>query len=211
MKKTERIRQAEPGLFDELRSKLARFAEDYREQVLQARPPLPSSLNDRAQDNWEPLLAIAMTAGPEWLQLGITAALKLSGGESASQTIGTELLSDIQEIFWEKQVVRISTADLIRALCADDEKLWLTYNKGSQITPKQLAGKLKSYGIQSKTIRMGYETAKGYEREQFEDAFFRYTHTTENSRHPSQPIPTKDLPVTDTEYYPSRYGCGKVT
>ena len=30
----------------------------------------PHSLNDRAQDNWEPLLAIAMTAGDEWLQNG---------------------------------------------------------------------------------------------------------------------------------------------
>jgi len=209
--KVERIRQAESGLFDELRSKLARFAEDYREQVRQARPPLPHSLNDRAQDNWEPLLAIAMTAGPEWLQLGTIAALKISGGESASKTIGTELLSDIQEIFEEKQIVRISTADLIRALCADDEKSWLTYNKGSQITPKQLARKLKSYGIQSKTIRLGYGTAKGYEHEQFKDAFFRYAPSPENSRNTLQPLPTNDLAVTDNENYPSHYCCEKVT
>lgn len=72
--KVERIRYAEPGLFDDLRSKLARFAEDYSDQVRQARPPLPHSLNDRAQDNWEPLMAIAMAAGNEWFQLGTTAA-----------------------------------------------------------------------------------------------------------------------------------------
>lgn len=35
-----RIRDAEPGLFDELRSKLARLAEDYSEKVRQARTPL---------------------------------------------------------------------------------------------------------------------------------------------------------------------------
>lgn len=95
----ERIRDAEPDLFDVLCSKLARFAEDYRDQVRKARPPLPQSLNDRAQDNWEPLLAIAMTAGSDWFKIGCTAALKLSGGENESQTTGIELLSDIREIF----------------------------------------------------------------------------------------------------------------
>jgi len=78
---------------------LSWFAEDYRDQVRQARPPLPQSLNDRAQDNWGPLLAIAMAAGNEWLRLGTTAALKLFGNESAAQTVGTELLADIREIF----------------------------------------------------------------------------------------------------------------
>lgn len=170
----ERIRHAEPNLFDDLRSKLARFAEDCSVQVRHARPPLPNSLNDRAQDNWEPLLAIAMTASSEWLKIGTTAALKLSGGESASLTVGTELLSDIQEILVEKEVDRITTAELIKALCADDEKPWATYNRGLPIKPRQLANKLKGYDIHSKTIRIGFDTAKGYERNQFEDAFFRY-------------------------------------
>lgn len=171
----DRIRYAEPGLFDMLKAKLARFADDYSDKVRQARPPLPNSLNDRAQDNWEPLLAIAMTASNEWLKISTTAALKLSGEESASSTIGTELLADIQEIFEEKHVDRISTAELIKALCADDEKPWATYNRGLPIKPRQLAGKLKGYGIQSKTIRIGYgETPKGYERSQFNEAFLRY-------------------------------------
>jgi putative DNA primase/helicase len=156
----ERIRYAAPNLFDELRSKLARFAEDYSDQVRQARPPLPHSLNDRAQDNWEPLLAIAMAAGGEWLQLGTTAALKLSGSESAAQTVGTELLIDIREIFGDDRD-RITTAELIRLLCSDEEKPWATFNRGNSITPRQVAKRLKEYGILSHTIRIGIETAKG--------------------------------------------------
>ena len=192
--KVDRIRHAEPSLFDELCSKLARFADDYSEEVRQARPPLPNSLNDRAQDNWEPLLAIAMIAGDDWLRIGSTAALKLSGGESASQTIGTELLSDIQEIFEEKQGDRISTAELINALCNDDEKPWATYNRSLPIKPRQIAKKLKAYGIQSKTIRIGLDTAKGYEREQFKDVFIRYTASPPIlSVTTSQPTPVKDL------------------
>jgi len=190
----ERIRYAKPNLLGDLGSKLARFAEDYSDQVRQARPPLPHSLNDRAQDNWEPLLAVAMTAGGDWLQIGTTAALKLSGGESASQTIGTELLADIQAIFEGRKVDRISTVELISALCADDEKAWLTYNKGVPIKPRQLASKLKAYSIQSKTIRICDGTAKGYEKDQFTEAFSRYVPSPPIlSVTESQPAPVKDL------------------
>jgi putative DNA primase/helicase len=171
--KVERIRYAEPGLFDDLRSKLARFAEDYSDQVRQARPPLPHSLNDRAQDNWEPLLAIAMTAGGEWLRFGTTAALKLSGDENAAQTVGTELLADIREIFGNDRD-RITTAELIRLLCSDGEKPWATFNRGNTITPRQVAKRLKEYGIISHTIRIGIETAKGYTADQFREVFSRY-------------------------------------
>ena len=42
-----RLRHAEPDLFTGIASKLARFAEDYSEQVRQARPALPEALSDR--------------------------------------------------------------------------------------------------------------------------------------------------------------------
>ncbi len=171
----DRLRYAEPELFVNLRSKLARFSNDYAEQVRQARPPLPGSLNDRAQDNWEPLLAIAMVAGGNWLEIGTAAALKLTGNECAAQTIGTELLTDIKEVFEMKGTDRVSTADLINALCEDDEKVWATYNRGTPIKPRQLANKLKGYGIKSATLRFRLNgLAKGYEREHFEEAFSRY-------------------------------------
>jgi len=171
----DRIRYAEPGLFDGLRSKLARFADDYSAQVRQARPYLPPSLNDRAQDNWEPLLAIAQVAGGDWLEIGTKAALKLSGSESAPQTIGIELLADIKEVFELKAVERISTVELIKALCDDDEKPWATYNRGEKIKPRQLSKKLSGYGLTSKPIRMSsIEVVKGYEKNQFSDSFLRY-------------------------------------
>lgn len=176
----EKIRYADPALFQDLRAKLARFAADYSDAVRDMRPPLPSGINDRAQDSWEPLLAIAATAGNEWLEIGTNAALKLSGGEVSSQTMGVELLSDIREIFSEKNTDRISTENLIKELCVDDEKVWATYNKGFPIKPRQLASKLKSYGIHSKTIRIGTETAKGYEKAQLNDAFIRYVPDTPN-------------------------------
>ena len=207
----DRIRHAEPGLFIELCQKLARFADDNSERVRLARPDLPPSLNDRAQDNWEPLLAIATVAGGDWFKIGTAAALKLSGAESLSLSIGTELLADIQEIFEHKKVDRISTAELIKELIADDEKPWNTYNKGFQIKPRQIAAKLKGYGIHSKTIRIGFETAKGYEKDQLAEAFSRYIPAIPlPSVTTSQTAPRAALPVTDN---PSRYSCesGKET
>ncbi|MFA7384465.1 MAG: DUF3631 domain-containing protein, partial [Desulfurivibrionaceae bacterium] len=58
-----RLRNTDRAIFEAIASKLTRFAADYSQQVRQARPKLPEALSDRAQDNWEPLLAIAGCAG----------------------------------------------------------------------------------------------------------------------------------------------------
>lgn len=175
--KSDRLRYAEPRLFDDLVSQIARFAEDNRDAVRCARPDLPQALHDRAQDNWEPLLAIADVAGGVWPVLAREAALVLSGVDEAHGT-GIELLEDIREIFERKNLDRISTGGLIEALCADEEKGWATYNRGKPITSRQVAKRLKDYGVHSKTIRvLGSGTPKGYERKDFDDAFDRYTLT----------------------------------
>lgn len=173
--KVERLRQAEAGLFETLACKLARFLEDYSSYIKEARPTLPNELGDRDQDNWEPLLQVASVAGEHWLDIATKAALTLSGAMQAPMSATNELLGDIQEIFETRRATRISTTELIKALCEDTEKSWATYNRGKQLSPRQLSTKLKDYGITSKTIRMNsYETAKGYEVEQFNDAFSRY-------------------------------------
>ena len=170
----ERLRHTEPGLFEDIASKLARFADDYASQVRWARPTLPEALSDRAQDNWEPLLAIAECAGPDWVRRATVAALKLSGDAADPVSTGNELLADIKQVFDTKQVGKIRTAELIAALIDDDEQGWATYNRGKPITPRQLARLLASYGIRSKTVRFGAHTPKGYELSQFTDAFDRY-------------------------------------
>jgi hypothetical protein len=171
----KRIRYADANLFQSLRSKLLRFAEDYKEQVKEARPKLPKGLDDRAQDNWEPLLSIAEIAGDEWLSMATKASLALSGNEDTTKTIGIELLCAIHEVFEKLQVEKVSTSNLISSLAEDEEKPWATFNRGKEMTPRQLSNRLKYYGISSRTIRIGESTIKGFQLEQFEDAFKRYT------------------------------------
>lgn len=170
----DRLRHAEPELFDELVSKLARFADDSRAVLRVARPKLPAALHDRAQDNWEPLIAIAELAGTVWADRARNAALKLSGSSNESMSIGVELLTDIKELFEHNRTEKISTADLITALCDDDEKPWATYNRGKPITPRQVSKRLSEYGIKSKTVRIGHATPKGFEIDQFKESFNRY-------------------------------------
>jgi len=135
----ERLRHAEPELFKQLAAKLARFSADYSGQILTTRPLLPDTLGDRAQDNWEPLLAIADIAQGDWPQLARKAALKISGDLEQSKSIGVELLSDIQDIIESMNTDRITSADLIKKLCEDPEKPWATFNHGHPISSRQIA------------------------------------------------------------------------
>ena len=176
-----RLRHAESGPFETIKSKLARFANDYSQQVQMARPVLPEALSDRDKDNWEPLLAIAGCAGPEWEQRAISAALKLSSASESSVSIGNELLADIRDVFASKRVDKISTVDLLAGLSEDPEMPWSTYNRGKPLTARQLATLLKGYGIQSKTVRFKTETPKGFDTTQFEEVFARYLTISDDS------------------------------
>jgi hypothetical protein len=85
-----RLRYAEPGLFARLCAKLVRAADDFAEEIQQVRPHLPDVLSDRAQDNWEPLLAIATVAGGGWLERATDAALILSKQSNEKVSTGNE-------------------------------------------------------------------------------------------------------------------------
>ncbi|QOK90893.1 DUF3631 domain-containing protein [Ralstonia pseudosolanacearum] len=204
----ERLRHAEPDLFDSLCSKLARWAADNATAMRMARPALPEALGDRDQDNWEPLLAVADLAGGTWPNYARNAALKLCnrGGEAA-QSAGAELLADIQTVFERRAVQRISMADLLAALCEDDEAPWKTWNRGKEMTTRQLGKKLGEYGIKSKVVRIGYDSPKGFDVDQFSDAFARYL-SSPDTPHPSvtrsQPNVHAGFGVTERKTVQSR-------
>ena len=186
----QRLRHAEPQLFERLASKLARFADDAGSSIERARPNLPEALNDRAQDNWEPLLAIADYVGGDWPDVARRTALRISGAEREARSLSTELLADIRNVFDIKQVARIKTADLLTALAEDENKPWATYNRGKPLAATQLAKRLAEYGIKPSTMRIDGPTAKGYSRADFGDAFCRYL---------SSPADILSVPVTPSQ------------
>jgi hypothetical protein len=152
-----------------------------------ARPERPRGLKDRAADCWEPLLAIAELAGEDWPERARSAAIELSSeGARDDDSLGVELLADCHAVFDGQE--RMFTDALVAALCEDVEKPWATWHRGERISPRSLGRLLKPFGISSRTIRIGNETAKGYLRESFEDAWKRWL--------PSNP---PDLSVTTSQ------------
>lgn len=170
----ERLRHVEEGLFEDLTRKLARFSLDNASAVKASRPCLPDALHDRAQDNWEPLLAIADVVGGDWPAKARSAALLISVKDDSTLSGGSELLGDIKAAFEADHAVRFSTATLLERLVNEPLGPWATYNRGKPLSPRQLAKKLKDYNILVRKIRIGGQPLQGYERSQFEDAWSRY-------------------------------------
>ena len=171
--KVERFRHIDPALFPTLRSKAFRAALDEGARIGSTRPALPEDFGDRTQDNWEPLLAIAECAGPEWAKRGMDAAIAMTPAKSVHGGAGNELLADIRDAFGARE--KITTIELIAELISDTERAWATYNRGRPLTPRQLSQMLGAYGISPKTVRTSpHTTTKGYTRAQFEDAFKRF-------------------------------------
>jgi hypothetical protein len=173
--KVERIRYADPATFTILARKLARFGCDHAVAIGAARPTIPEELNDRAQDNWEHLLAIADMAGGSWPNLARRAAIAISGESEDDLSLGEQLLLSIREAFEQDRADKLAREELLRRLIADEEGPWATWNKGKPIAAAQLRKRLAAFEIKTKKVRLDtYTTAQGFERRQFEDAWSRY-------------------------------------
>src|SRR6266540_6801256 len=158
-KKVERLRRRDNGEFAELRRHAKRWASDNFDKLTDPDPETPKQLNDRAADNWRPLLAIAELAGGEWPDRARRAALVLSG-ESPDGAIGVELLKDIRLAFGEDEAMR--SADLVAKLVEDPERPWADWSHGRALTQKQLGRLLSPFCICSETVSVpGLKGAKG--------------------------------------------------
>jgi hypothetical protein len=159
---------------DVLGRKVARWAADNIEALRDADPDVPACLQNRAADNWRPLIAIADVAGGEWPARVRQIAELAAGRAEAAQSDGVLLLSDIRAVFAESQSERLKSADLATALANMEGRPWAECGGKGAITKHRLAQLLSPYGIGPQTIRIGAVTAKGYLRKQFDDVFERY-------------------------------------
>jgi putative DNA primase/helicase len=184
-----RLRKRDSDEFEILRRKAARWAEDNFPSLAapELDPAMPEALNDRAADNWRPLLAIADLAGGDWPAAARDAACILSG-DGHDTAANVEILADIKTVFGDLDAT--FSADLVTKLAADPERPWAEWSRGKPLTQKQLAGLLKPFGIISASIRIGDCTGKGYKRAAFEVAWERYLpgqNTRSGSERPFDP------------------------
>jgi hypothetical protein len=161
-----------------------------------ARPALPEELDDRAQDGWEPLLAIADMAGSEWPDRARRAALHLSAGANRTvdeDNVGVNLLRDVRDIFTRHLGKdRWPTEILLLTLNKGEDSSWGSWHNGLGMNARDLAKVLFAFEVDPVTrpgvrigprkMRVGSETPNGYHAEDFKDAFARYL----------QPVPPDD-------------------
>jgi len=170
----------------ELCRKLARWCADNYHRLEACNPEMPDGAFNRLADNWRPFFAIAEVVGGDWPQRAAAAFDKLARrDDSEAQSIGAQLLSDIQEVFagmWPLSpdgeralsIERIFSRKLVECLYAMNDRPWAEANRGKPITENWLARHLKRFGVHPTTLRIGTDRAKGYKKADFTDAFDRY-------------------------------------
>jgi hypothetical protein len=174
--KVERLRERTIApTATELRTRLSQWIQKQLPTLKHAEPGLPDELGDRQQDGAEILLAIADAAGGDWPTEARAALVELYTSEDAEdQSFHARLLADIRGIFDEQGVDRIFSNELVDTLGRIETSPWAEWRNGKPMTKVQLARQLKEFRIYPKTMRIGDDRAKGYEKETFTEAWSRY-------------------------------------
>ena len=157
-----------------LYAELEAWAKAVVDRAKSHRPKLPDGVVNRHADIWRPILTVADLAGGHWpdvaRQVAIAAVKSAKANNKPSP--GVQLLTDIRDAFGGHD--RISTADLLDKLLADEEGPWRGIGRKG-LDPRTLAEMLREYGIRSSRIRMpNGSTPKGYKQPDFVDAWRRY-------------------------------------
>lgn len=171
---------AKSGLF-EIARRIARWSKDHLDRLRAARPELPSSINDRAQDVWTPLMSIAVEIDETTRLAAWQAALTLTEADSDAEDAAIALLTDMRELFDDqrsRQIAdpdKIASAALVIALINLENRPWGQYRRGKPIVASSVARILKPFKVKPENIRFTDGTQlKGYERGQLENAWTRY-------------------------------------
>jgi hypothetical protein len=206
-----RLRKRDSDEFASSRSQAARWAADNFGALEDPDPIIPDVLNDRAADNWRPLLAIADLAGGTWSERAREAACLLSGEGHDVASLNVRLLGDCRPAFGDADVIR--SEDLVAKLAADPEQPWAEYNRGKPITQRQLAQLLGGFHITSTNVRppAPLPQGKGYRRVDFEGAWAAYCPgqnaspaDSPLSKRPNVPMPMESAQLSDFASVPEK-------
>jgi hypothetical protein len=165
-----RLRKFQAG---DIKRKCLRFALDHADQIAAAEPDIPSELNDRAADIWEPLFVIADLAGGPWPQIAREAALGVAAASGDSNPMAV-FLFDVFIQFSFAETDRLFSSDLVARLNAYNGRPWKDLLRGKPIDDRWLARQLNPYGIRPRNLRINGTQAKGYCQEDMVEIVRRY-------------------------------------
>jgi hypothetical protein len=185
--KVESFRSDRTEDLDALARRMTRWTQDHHAQLADSDPDMGELIN-RVADNWRPLFAVADAAGGPWPKRAREIAAAADKARS-EQSVSVLLLEDTRWIFNGRPEIdhegrpvlrglksdRISSAELVKELVAIEARPWAEWKGGREITQNGLARMLDRFGVRPGTIRLHTgQTAKGYYRAAFEDAFSCY-------------------------------------
>jgi len=130
------------------------------------------------------LFQTSRVAGGDWLDRVLGAYQTFSAATVEDEDAGIMLLRDIQSVLNKRGCSRIYSAELVDALIGLEESPWSEWKRGKPMTQTSLARLLKPFKITPKGIRAGDKVRRGYDVQQFGNAFSRYL------PRPAHPAPT---------------------
>jgi putative DNA primase/helicase len=181
----QKLRRDRLAMYDCLGRQVARWAADHQDVLRGADPTVPGELNDRAADNWRTLLAIADQAGGPWPERARRAARALSGGGPEEDVASIMLLTDLQDLFAQKDTDHLLTESILPALHDMEERPWAAWSRGKPMSARHVAELLRPFEVRSRKVREGDRTRWGYRLADLSDAFTRYLPTL-HPEHPEQ-------------------------
>jgi Protein of unknown function (DUF3631) len=199
-----RLRRDRPRLVA-LGTELAEWAASQLEALRTAEPDLP--VDDRAADTWEPLVAIADTAGGSWPGRARRACAAMTAeAEQADMeaSLGRLLLAGVQAAFTAAGLAEIPSADLVTRLRAVPDAPWSTLD----LDQRKLARRLTEYGVKADRIYITgpkgeRRQVRGYKLADLTDPFARYLSDLTDDPYPSPSFnvtlsSAQVIPVTDS-------------
>lgn len=163
-------------MLEKLRANVSVWAQWHAQSLMNRWPEMPEGVSDRPADVWEPLLAIADEAGGHWPATARSACVALLRAAQTvdSGSLGVHLLADLR-IVWQSagDPDGMHTDAMLSKLIELDEAPWADL-RGKPLDARGLARRLRTYGTESKSVRVGEVARKGYRREDLHDAWSRY-------------------------------------
>lgn len=173
---TARYRAAGIRRMEELGSRLQRTMALVTDPLNVEQADLPTELDDRAQDSWEGLLAIAERAGGEWPERARTAAIALSsrGIDTEDDRLEIVALRDMRQVFTNyDDPSHLSTTTIVEEMRNIAESPWT--DEKYPLNAHRLGKHMRLFGIKSRQQHRG--DARGYFRVDIEDQWERIGQT----------------------------------
>jgi DNA polymerase-1 len=172
--RARRVREQANGV-RELLAGWAALAFDTVTQAYERDVEFAVGTNERAEDVWEALVAVAEAAGGEWPQRARQAALALTPADDDANEQTVRLLADIRHVFAEADwPAAIKSGALVQALNELEDSPWGGLRDGRGLSTHRLARELGMFDLTPERGELAGETVRGWRRHALEPIWDRY-------------------------------------